>query len=79
MEKNNNSEELYFKQLVTSAVTTLVSISQNGINPIALNKQIDNHFNQHIVNASISLSSFSFDKVILIKFKRTNRGTESSG
>ncbi len=46
--------------LVTSAVKTLLSISQNGISPITLNKQIDNHLNMDIINASISLSSFLF-------------------
>jgi hypothetical protein len=38
--------------LVTLALKTLVSISRNGLNPITLNKQIDNHLNKHIINAS---------------------------
>ena len=42
------------------ALKTLVSISQNGLSPITINKQIDNHLNRHIINASISLSSLSF-------------------
>ncbi len=46
--------------LVTSAVRTLLSISQNGINQITLKKQIGNHLNKDIINASISLSSFLF-------------------
>jgi hypothetical protein len=54
------TEELYFMLLVTLALKTLVSISQNGLSPITLNKQIDNHLNRHIINASISLSSVSF-------------------
>jgi hypothetical protein len=47
--------------LVTLALKTLVSISQNGPHPITLNKQIDNHLNKHVINASTSLSSFSSD------------------
>ncbi len=31
--------------LVTLALKTLLSISQNGINQITLNKQLGNHFN----------------------------------
>ena len=46
--------------LVTSALKTLPSISQNGINQITLNKQIGNHLNLDIINVSISLSSFPF-------------------
>jgi hypothetical protein len=46
--------------LVTLALNTLLSISQNGISPITLNKQLGNHLNNDIINASISLSSFSF-------------------
>ena len=46
--------------LVTLALKTLLSISQNGINPITLNKQLFNHLNMEIINASISLSSFPF-------------------
>jgi hypothetical protein len=53
------TEELYFMLLVTSAVRTLLSISQNGINPITLNKQLGSHLNMDITNASISFS-FSF-------------------
>jgi hypothetical protein len=45
--------------LVTSAVKTLVSISQNGINPITLNEQIDNHSIRHIINASNNLGFFN--------------------
>ncbi len=41
--------------LVTLALKTLVSFSQNGINPITLSKQIDNHLNKHIKNAQPSL------------------------
>ena len=44
--------------LVTLALKTLLSISQNGINQITLNKQLSNHLNTDIINASISLSSF---------------------
>jgi hypothetical protein len=46
--------------LVTSAVKTLLSISQNRVDQITLNKQLGNHLNKDIKNASISLSSFSF-------------------
>ncbi len=42
--------------LVTLAVKTVLSISQNGVNPITLNKQLGNHFNKDIMNASIYLS-----------------------
>ncbi len=34
------SEELYFMLLVTLAVKTVLSISQNGISPITLNEQL---------------------------------------
>jgi len=44
--------------LVTLAVKTVLSISQNGVHPITLNKQLGNHLNKDIMNASISLSSF---------------------
>jgi hypothetical protein len=47
--------------LVTLALKTLLSISQNGISPITLNKQLGNHLNKEIINASISLSSFLFN------------------
>jgi hypothetical protein len=46
--------------LVTSAVKTLLSISQNGIVPITLSKQFGNHLNMEFINAFISLSSFSW-------------------
>jgi hypothetical protein len=46
--------------LVTLALKTLLSISQNGISPIALNKHIGNHLNMDIINASNSLSSCLF-------------------
>ena len=29
-----------------------MTISQNGLSPITINKQIDNHLNRHIINAS---------------------------
>ncbi len=38
--------------LVPSAVKTVLSISQNGISPITLNKQIGSHLNKDIINAS---------------------------
>ena len=38
--------------LVTLSIKSLVSISQNGFNPKTLNKQIGNHLNRHIINAS---------------------------
>ncbi len=38
--------------LVASAFNTLLSISQNGISPITLNKQLGNHLNKDIINAS---------------------------
>jgi len=46
--------------LVTLELKTLLSISQNGINQFTLNKQLGNHSNMDIINASISLSSFPF-------------------
>jgi hypothetical protein len=49
--------------LVTSAVKTLVSISQNGLSPVTLNKQIDNHLNKHIINASTGLFISNENKV----------------
>jgi hypothetical protein len=38
--------------LVTLALKTLPSISQNGISPITLNKQLGNHLNKDTINAS---------------------------
>jgi hypothetical protein len=38
--------------LVTLALKTLPSISQNRINPFTLNKQLGNHLNKDIINAS---------------------------
>ncbi len=38
--------------LVTLALKTVLSISQNGINQIALNKHLGNHLNMDITNAS---------------------------
>ncbi len=38
--------------LVTLALKTLPSISQNGISPITLNKQLVDHLNMDIINAS---------------------------
>jgi hypothetical protein len=46
--------------LVTLALTTLLPISQNGISPITLNKELGNHLNRDIINGTISLSSFPF-------------------
>ncbi len=46
--------------LVTSAVKTVLSISQNGINHVTLNKQLGNHLNVYVIKASITLSSFPF-------------------
>jgi hypothetical protein len=48
-----NSEELYFMLLVTLALETLLSISQNGINQITLNKKLENHLNNDIINVEI--------------------------
>ncbi len=41
---------------VTSAVKTVLSISQNGMDQITSNKQRDNHLNKDIKNASSILS-----------------------
>jgi chromosome segregation ATPase len=41
-----NSEELYLLLLVPSAVKTVLSISQNGINQITVNKQLSNQLNK---------------------------------
>jgi hypothetical protein len=49
-----NYEELYFVLLVTLVLKTLLSISQNGMNQITSNKQIDNNLNEDIINASSS-------------------------
>jgi hypothetical protein len=38
--------------LVTLALKTLLSISQNGINQVPLNKQLGNHLNVDIIHAS---------------------------
>jgi hypothetical protein len=38
--------------LVTLALKTVLSISQNGMDQITSNKQIDNHSNEDIINAS---------------------------
>ncbi len=43
--------------LVTLALKTLLSFSQNGISPITLNKQLGNHLNMDIKNASKTLPS----------------------
>jgi hypothetical protein len=50
------TEDLYSVLLVTLALKTVVSISQNGVNQITLNKQIGSHLNRHIINASTHLS-----------------------
>ncbi len=41
--------------LVTLALQTLLSISQNGIIQLTLNKPIGNHLNKDIINASTNL------------------------
>jgi hypothetical protein len=51
-----NSEELYLMLLITLALKTVLSISQNGISPITINKQIGNHLNKDIINASTNVS-----------------------
>jgi hypothetical protein len=60
LNKHFNSVELYFMLPVTSAVKTVLSISQNGISPITLNIKLGNPLNMDIINACISLSSFLF-------------------
>ncbi len=45
--------------LVTSAVKTVLFISQNGISPITLNKQLGNHLNMYIINASNYVQKFN--------------------
>jgi len=50
--------------LVTLALNTLLSISQNGINQITLNKQIGNHINNVIINASIVLLASVTTKIV---------------
>jgi hypothetical protein len=42
--------------LVTLAFKTLLSISQNRMDQITLNKQLGNHLNKDIINASSALS-----------------------
>ncbi len=46
-------------QLVTLALKTLISISQNGINQITLNKQLGSNLNKDNVNASNYLYSLA--------------------
>ncbi len=41
--------------LVTLALKTLLSLSQNGISSITLNKHLGNHLNMDIINASSNL------------------------
>ncbi len=41
--------------LVTSGVKTVLSISHNGISPMTFNKQLGNHLNKDILNASIHI------------------------
>jgi hypothetical protein len=56
--------------LVTSAVKTLLSISQNGINQITLYKQLGKHLNMDIINASRSITiSASF--ILFVTYKST--------
>ncbi len=62
--------------LVTLAHKTLLSISRNRMDQTTLNKQLGNHLNKDIINASISLSSFPFSGYFpyimdLLVFKRT--------
>jgi len=45
--------------LVSSVVRTVLSISQNGINQITLNKQLGNHLNMDIINTSSHLALIS--------------------
>jgi len=54
--------------LVTLALKTFVSISQNGLTPITLNKQVDNQLNKHDMNASTSLDQLLFILKILLIF-----------
>jgi hypothetical protein len=49
--------------LVTSAVKTVLSVSQNGINQITLNKQLGNHLNMNITNASNRLQKHKNGKL----------------
>jgi len=49
--------------LVPSAVKTVLSISQNGINQITLNKQLSNHLNMDIVNASSHLLQLHYHAI----------------
>jgi hypothetical protein len=44
--------------LVTLALKILLSISQNGISPNTSNKQLGNHLNMDIINASTKLEFF---------------------
>jgi hypothetical protein len=46
--------------LVTLALKTLLSISQNGISPITLNKHLSNQLNKDILNASIVLDIYGY-------------------
>jgi hypothetical protein len=55
-----NSKEFYLLLLVPSAVQTVLSISQNGMNQITSNKQIDNHLNEDILYYKCFHLSFLF-------------------
>jgi hypothetical protein len=48
--------------LITSAVKTLLSISQNSMDQITLNKPLGNHLNKDITNASRYLSTNMEDR-----------------
>ncbi len=67
----NNSEELYFVLLVTLALKTLLSISQNGISSITLNKQLGNHLNK-CFNVSFLFSFWWMFPSLLPLFLRPN-------
>ncbi len=71
--RHNIIEEL----LVPSAVKTVLSISQNGISSITLDKQLDNHLNKDIINASISLFSFHGCFPITIETNNSRRSLKS--
>ena len=52
--------------LVTLALKTLLSISRNRMDQITSNRQIDNHLNEDIINASTHLRNSIFPLKSLI-------------
>jgi hypothetical protein len=52
--------------LITSAVKTRLSISQNSMDQITLNKTLGNHLNKDTINAYTYLSTNMVDRTYLL-------------